>query len=215
LIRQKKVEKNAQSILDISKKITESAIGRRNAAKALVENLDKTLSYIDGGDIQKFHNESTKQDELRSNYRKEVKKWNKELTIINIDLYNIGLADTAFSQLEGKCDYNMEFVSPYISKGLHADFFKAHLFIDKFINSEEKNKKMLDDISEILDVLDKEMRNLSKKLVELSNEKWDSLGCNFTEPLSENNYKKASTWILFIALFYKNPSLLRINSPEL
>ncbi|KDN13395.1 hypothetical protein SALWKB12_0250 [Snodgrassella communis] len=214
LIKQKKVEKNAQSILDISKKITESAIGRRNAAVALVENLYKTLYFINR-DTQKFHDESKKLDELRSNYRKEVKRWNKELTVINIDLYNIGLADTAIYQLEGVCDDNMEFVRPYISNGLHADFFKAHLFIVKYINSNEKNKEMLDYISEILDVLDKEMRNLSKKLVELSNEKWDSLSYNFTEPLSEDNYKKASTWILFIALFYTNPSLLRINSSEL
>ena len=215
LIKQKKVEKDAQSILDISKKITESAIARRDAAVVLVESLSKSLFFLNSNNMTEFNKESKKQKELRDNYRKEVKKWNKELTIINIDLYNIGLSSTAIYELEGICDYNMNLNEYYTSCGLHADFFKVHLFINEYINSKNKNQKILDYISEILKIIDNEIRNLSRKLILISNEKWNLLSYNFTEPFSKDNYKRASTWELFIALFYQKPSFLRIKNPKL
>jgi len=214
LVKQKKVEKDAQVILDISKKITESALARRNAAVVLVDSLSKSLFFISKGSKTELVKELEKQEEIRDNYRKEVKNWNKELTLINIDLYNIGLSNTAIYELEGICDYDMNLNENYISRGLHADFFKVHLLIKDYINSEDKNQKKLDYVLKILEIVDNEIRNLSKKLILKSNEKWDLLSYNFTEPLSKDNYERASTWKLFIALFYQKSSFLRIKSPK-
>lgn len=133
---------------------------------------------------------------LRSDYRACVTEWNKRLNYIFISLNNNNLYTLA-NRFENE---------------VHAKFSQAHRMIDLNLNSLINIGAF--DYSEALSLVDQAYKNtnyITNKLTEVKVKMMEGIVYADSEPLSLNNIDKASTYTLFLAIFYKSPHLLRVD----
>lgn len=137
--------------------------------------------------------ESKEFSEARKQYRASVEKWNENLSSFFIELRSLGLTTLAFD----------------LEKNVHNNLRKAHLLIDELIR---KNNKV--DISKIghhYSMAFDGLRYVSKNIMIETDRKWDTIISGNSELLNKYNLSDAGIGTLIIAIFHKNPHLLRIR----
>lgn len=135
-------------------------------------------------------------EKSRSDYRKAVIKWNENLSSYFLELRTLGLTPLAYE----------------FERDVHNNLFKAHKIID---NCVRKNKKAdLDDLKICYSLAFDGLRKISRKLMDISDEKWSSIKHGNSEQLNQYNLDKASFVTLIFALFHKSPHSLRIHRPR-
>lgn len=165
--------------------------------KELADNIEKLAgmrifygrNLIDNSDKR----ESNEFTEARRQYRTSVEKWNESLSSFFIELRSLGLTQLAFD----------------LERNVHDNLRKAHSLIDELIR---KNNKI--DISKIgkhYSMAFDGLRNVSKNIMSETEKKWDKIISGNSEKLSQYNLSDASIVTLIIAIFHKNPHLLRIR----
>ena len=165
--------------------------------KELADNIEKLAgmrifygrNLIDNSDKR----ESNEFTEARRQYRTSVEKWNESLSSFFIELRSLGLTQLAFD----------------LERNVHDNLRKAHSLIDELIR---KNNKI--DISKIVKHYSMSfdgLRNVSKNIMFETEKKWDKIISGNSEKLSQYNLSDASIVTLIIAIFHKNPHLLRIR----
>ena len=193
-IKIKKAEEQIKQISDLSIRINKSSASRRFAMQNLINALLNNGQNI---------------DEIRNEYRIEVKNWNIDLTSYNIELSMMSLTELAIHYLEG-VDYGE---SAYAS-GVHRNFFKAHNLLNRYING-DKNTLLLIKAQDLLNISYKETKYISEQLVIESNNIWNNLKNNETDPLSIYNLGRAETFQLILAIFHHPRSnFLRVKRPS-
>ncbi|WP_148139376.1 hypothetical protein [Wohlfahrtiimonas chitiniclastica] len=202
-MNQKKVDDETKTILNLSKKISESSSNRRFATQELIDGL---LSF----DIN-----DNKVDDLRKNYREEIKKWNTSLSLFNIDLFSIGLSSISYNLLEGtyynKNVNDIDLDNDCTPLGIHANFFESHILINEFIHGNNHNKKLLTKASINLNSAFANTRKVVSLLQQESDNKWNDMLNGYTEELTIYNLERANLFILCCAIFNFGSHSLRIK----
>lgn len=135
-------------------------------------------------------------EKLRSDYRACVSEWNKRLNYIFISLNN----------------NNLYSLSNRFERDVHAKFRQTHTMIHLNLNSLINTGDF--DYSKALNLVNQAYRNtndITNKLTKVKMEMMEGIIYADSEPLSLENIDKASTYTLFLAIFYKSPHLLRVD----
>lgn len=205
-MNQKKLEDETKNILAISKKISELSSSRRFAAQSLVDSLLDLP--IDDSRITS----------LRTTYKEEVKKWNTSLSSLNIDLFSINLHHLAYELLEGTDNStNVNHIdlhnTDYLPRGIHANFYEAHLLINEFLTRQPTNHHLLLRASLNLNSSFSSTRKMSQYLLQASNDKWTDMLNDYTDEFSVHNLEHATLLTLIRAVFHPKPHHLRVKRP--
>lgn len=188
-IKVKKAEENIKTILDLSVRIHKSSSSRRFA----MINLINKLADSNSKDL----------DEIRKEYRNEVKNWNTSLGSYNIELNILGFFKLAAGMLEDN---------------IHKNFVMAHDCLNSVIKEKDKySPRKLEKANKYLDNVFKETNKICAELIKESNRIWDELENDKSVPMSSDNLHRAKTWQLFFAIFYNprsNPLRVRSSNSD-
>lgn len=191
-IKIKKAEEQIKAISDLSLYIHKSSSSRRFAMLNLINALADDVCNL---------------DEIRQEYRSEVKKWNIDLGSYNIELNALGFFNLARDRLENK---------------VHENFVMAHNCLNSYIINKDKgvkksDPKQLEKSNEFLNNVVKETNNICFELIQESDRVWDDLKNDKSIPMSIDNLHRAETWKLIFAIFYgprSNPLRVKSSSPD-
>ncbi len=168
--------------------------------KELAGNIEKLagMRIFYGRNLIDNNNQRESRDfyDARLQYKESVEKWNESLSSFFIELRSLGLTPVAYD----------------LEKDVHENLRQAHLLIDDLIR---KNKPVnMSKIGHHYSMAFEGLRRVSKILILETDNKWDSIISGNSEKLNQYNLSNASIITLFIAVFHKNPHLLRIRRPN-
>lgn len=165
--------------------------------KELADNIEKLagMRIFYGRNLIDNSNERESKEfsEARRQYRASVERWNENLSSFFIELRSLGLTQLAFD----------------LERNVHDNLRKAHSLIDELIR-----KNNIVDISKIghhYSMAFDGLRFVSKNLILETDRKWNRIISGNSEKLNQYNLSDASIVTLIIAIFHKNPHLLRVR----
>lgn len=186
-IKIRKAEDHIKAISDLSIRINKSSSARRFAMLNLINALANNNKQL---------------EEIRAEYKREKENWNINLGSFNIELNLLGFFYLAIDTLEDR---------------IHHNFVMAHDCINNYLkdkdNERTPNPKELEKANRFLNNVVKETNNICFVLIKESENVWNDLKNDKSEPFSIENLHRAKTWQLIFAIFYNprsNP--LRIKS---
>ena len=198
----KKVEDEVKFILDLNIRINDASSSRRFAMQEIINELTHP---------SKQHEETL--EELRLKYKEEIRNWNINLTKFNIELSAINLYELALHHVEGYNTSSFSIEDTYYQTGIHSNFREAHYYLNYYLNK-KRDDIYLRRAQNLMDIIYKETKTVSNKLINKSDRLWDDLVNDYTDTLSTYNIDRASTFILILAIFNPRSHLLRIRRPN-